>query len=593
MRIYLKTLEFWTDKKDGWQSNVLRFGDQFTYISGENTCGKTPLIKGIMFCLGVSVTFREDISTNCTGVKLFVNLNGSDFCLEREFLSKDFIKVTNISNNEIKKYKVESEYSKFLLGQLEFPETVTTNSNGSSHLIYFSFLAPLFWKDQIDTWHTIYNSSFRFIKDMREESLRYLLGLSPKNPYGLKSKIKNEKKNINKLTETISGRNEFIQELGEIFDARGDVDIAQLEVEKESIKSRLESLNNDFSAFENVSDDFDSAISSKKKVVSEKKSVMAELESKINSFKHIVYEVDAEVETLALNDEAANRFRNFNEICEKAECCLFLASKESYGKSLLYLKDQIKDLAQNIHILKLDKEKLNNEILVLEAEIEKLEKDKKSNMKKSGANKLGDAISLNAKRLVDIETKIKGYEQVTLQKDRLANLVLERDKSYSKIENLENNLSSSSDKKIAIVQNGLSRKINEWIKTLETTGISENASIESGFKYKFGNESYTDLDGSLRIRAVLAFHAALFEYCLENNLYHPRILILDTPKQQELNTNNLKDYFDKLKRLCEKFPDIQVVFSSSEYDFIGDLHDEIWEPSFIGEKHPMYLGVKI
>ncbi|HHT9708239.1 TPA: hypothetical protein ACT9BD_003064, partial [Legionella pneumophila] len=321
-------------------------------------------------------------------------------------------------------------------------------------------------------------------------------------------------------------------------------------------------------------------------------SLLLEKISKINSFKHIINEIDAEVDTLTLNDEAANRFRNFNEICDRKECCMFLVSNESYGKNLLYLKDQIKDLEKNIDLLSLEKEILNGEITELSKGIETLNDNKQETVSKSSAEKLAETVSLNAKRLVEIETKIKGYEQIILQKDKLDNLIIAREHSHFKIDNLTNDLATVTDKKIIEVQLELGKKINEWLQTLETTGITGNAHIESGFKFQFGNEDYTRLDGSLRIRAILAFHAALFEYCLENALYHPRILILDTPKQQELDMTNLKDYFNKLKQLCVKFKDAQIVFSSSEYDFVGDSFDEIWKPSFIENNNEMYLGRK-
>jgi hypothetical protein len=100
------------------------------------------------------------------------------------------------------------------------------------------------------------------------------------------------------------------------------------------------------------------------------------------------------------------------------------------------------------------------------------------------------------------------------------------------------------------------------------------------------------LDGSARIRAVLAFHTAVFELALETGENHPGLLILDTPKQQEFKTEDFRDYFKALRELIGKYPESQMVFSSSEFDFEPTVADMVWDPSYPGEDHEMYLGQK-
>lgn len=50
---------------------------------------------------------------------------------------------------------------------------------------------------------------------------------------------------------------------------------------------------------------------------------------------------------MKLTDLARRVFASFHEICRAPNCGLFLGSTESYGKNLLYLRDQIKDLEHN------------------------------------------------------------------------------------------------------------------------------------------------------------------------------------------------------------------------------------------------------
>lgn len=594
MALTLKELEIWTENKDtGWTSGILEFGNKFTYVSGlgENTCGKTPLLKSILFALGVNETFRNDIIEKCSGVRLKVLMGGYNLTFSRSLKESDHVNVCDNIKNETKSYKVEKEISEFIFQHLGYPQILLSGSNGKSAPLYFSSIAPLFWKEQIDSWHTIYSDKFSYIKDQRKEATRFIMGLSPKHPFGIKSEIKKSKKSVTDLTEAISDRSSLIEELKKIFDTETNVDIRSLELEKISIKKRLADIEDDFSTITDATKDFDSAITSLNSNIENKRLGLRDKSSRIHSLKHVINEVEAEIETLTLNDEAADRFRDFNQICNNKQCGMFLLSKESYGKGLVYLKDQVKDLGNNIELLERESTLLKSQVESLEKEVEQLETEKKDSLVKNGAEKLADAIKTNTKRLVEIETKLQTNEKLKSQKDKLTALISKRDKTHQKIEDLETSVSKSIDVKVQSARSKLSSLINDWIKTLEATGLSANATIEPEFKYKFGSEKYTDLDGSLRTRAVLAFHAALFQYGLENDVNHPRILILDTPKQQELKTDDLQEFFKKLKVLCDQYSEAQVVFSSSEFQFTPTDQDRVWTPNFPGEKHPMYLGV--
>ena len=68
------------------------------------------------------------------------------------------------------------------------------------------------------------------------------------------------------------------------------------------------------------------------------------------------------MKTLSLNEEARGVFTSFQEICRTPNCGLFLGSAESYGKNLLYLKDQIKDLERNSQRAEIRAEQLEERI---------------------------------------------------------------------------------------------------------------------------------------------------------------------------------------------------------------------------------------
>jgi hypothetical protein len=68
-----------------------------------------------------------------------------------------------------------------------------------------------------------------------------------------------------------------------------------------------------------------------------------------------------------------------------------------------------------------------------------------------------------------------------------------------------------------------------------------------------------------------------------------RFLILDTPKQQELNSEDLKRYLDELDVVCREHRG-QVLISASEYRHSIRDGDREWLPQYAGAIQKMYLG---
>ncbi len=589
MALTLKSIEFWTKSKTGWQSGVLTFGTKFTFVSGENTCGKTPLLKGIFYALGCNETFRSAILEKADGVRLIADLNGQPTQFEREFES-DKIIVTNLVSNESVKHSSEKSVSNFIWSKLGAPEPSVTTLGGGSAPLYFSVAAPLFWKEQLSGWHLIYSTNNKFIVEQREEAIRFLLGLAPKHSFGVKAQLKKEKKSLGILNEEIADRAEIMNELKEIFGVLEEIDSNSLSSKKEVLKDRLKDSEGDFNILQSLAGDFDKAINSKRDEINDLRSIVSDRTSRSRSLRQITREVNAESETLSLNEEAADRFRDFNSICNNTTCGMFIQSKEVYGRSLLYLKDQMKDLEHNITQLEAEEVEANTRIAALTAQIRELEMQKKLKLRDSGAEGISSAIQLLTSQLVDTEMKLATAARLENQKKKLQNLLIKREGSHTRITELEDESGTKRDKSVKEALASLSTKTAEWAETLKISATG-TPTFGTGFKYKFGEEEYKAFEGSERIRAVLAFHAAFLELALERGGNHPALLVLDTPKQQELKTNDLKDYFKKLRKLTVQYPQVQVVFSSSEFDFKVGPQDVMWKPNYPGEKHPMYLGV--
>lgn len=129
-----------------------------------------------------------------------------------------------------------------------------------------------------------------------------------------------------------------------------------------------------------------------------------------------------------------------------------------------------------------------------------------------------------------------------------------------------------------------------WLDILLTKNISRDITFKDDFTPILGSETISQLKGSTRTRAVLAYHAALLELILSNNRPHFRFMVLDTPKQHEIHNDDLDHYLKELKLLCQKL-NLQIIFSTTEYHYIGDDNDQEWNPLYPGEKQNMFLSM--
>jgi len=95
-----------------------------------------------------------------------------------------------------------------------------------------------------------------------------------------------------------------------------------------------------------------------------------------------------------------------------------------------------------------------------------------------------------------------------------------------------------------------------------------------------------------RGRIVLAFHAALLEVALARGGNHPGWLILDAPRQHELNQDDFNAYAERLKLLSDKYPgQVQIVFSVANLKSQIEVSDELWVTAYVnGEDEPRFLG---
>lgn len=313
----------------------------------------------------------------------------------------------------------------------------------------------------------------------------------------------------------------------------------------------------------------------------------SELHARISGISSIRSEIEGEIQTLSLNEESRRVFESFFDICGRTDCGLFVPSSVSYAKNLMYLKDQIKDLETNT-------QRAETQLAALEArlvdeEIERTSIAAKVEHKNGAAatGQLVSAVQTLTRELLETEQHLAVMAQLDEERRKYMQFENNRERTQDRIAVLSNHGRQD------LEFNSLRTKVQEltvkWMDILRTPNASREVEIDLDFKFRFGKQTIDVFNGSTRSRIILAIHAALFEHYLQDLERPFRFLILDTPKQQELASEDLARYLHALESVCDKVGG-QILISSTEYHHALGESDREWVPQFAGPEQRMYLG---
>lgn len=582
-----ESLQFFASHAAGWASEELKFGNAITQLFAANGSGKTPLIQSIMFCLGLDVQFREDIIRNCSKVRLRINLKGEILAFERSIGQKFDLNIKS-DGRTIGHFYNEEDLSTFMLKTLELrADRLTTNGNTGT-IPYFSALLPLFYLDQ-DAGYTDYYVPARqsFIKGQYSEMVRLAVGLPPRSSYDAAKKTIAIQKEIEYLDRSIVDSHKLMERLRQDLPspARPPVDIERQIVD---LKSRLDELKTTKDIKSETISSFDHLITGLRRQHRELGSQEISLEAKIRSTFQIKEEIESEIETLDLNEEARRAFISFSDICTAPSCGMFLVSADSYGKSLLYLRDQLKDLdIANISNMQ-QAESIALQKVLIERQISDLAQKRGLAEREAGIEMFIEAIRKIASDIFELELEKSKQQKLETQKTNHFNLIKQRDSALTTQESLGTTRDQSPE--VLKFRLDLSEKMANWLDVLNSKNISRSIRVDNDLKPVLGTEKLAIIKGSSKARTVLAFHAALFEISTSNPNSPFRTLIFDTPRQQEIHSEDLDAYIRALKKIAVQ-NNAQIIFSTTSYRYqIDPATDQEWLPHFDGFEQPMYLG---
>lgn len=586
----LKSLQIVPLGETGWESSTLEFGHRTTMLFALNGSGKTPIIRALASALGFPNRFRNDILEKCKAIVLHAESEGKPLTIRRVIgaTNNEFYATIDFDGEETEHHS-EGPFSIALFRLLGLTPPRLVSNKGEEAQPYISTLLPVFYLIQGYGYSAAYRSPNQFIEDQFAEMVRFAFGLNPKHSYEIKKSLIEEKSALEAQTRKIVGAQRVLE-----YQSRGvDLSAAYAEVllrTVEDLTRQIDALRASVDAKGTASSTLSEMLRQKDVQIRTKQVELFDLQNRVAGIETIRAEIDGEVKTLGLNEEARRVFTSFQEICRAPNCGLFLGSTESYGKNLLYLKDQIKDLERNSVRAEIRVEQLQEHLSELSVERQTLV-DNLDSPTASGVDQLVTAVKALTKQLVDAQSELGRISALKDERSKLFELEKERDRIQDRIDGLSNPSRADNDfKKLRLTLRELTVK---WMQTLVTQNVSTNVDIDLNLRFTFGGETIETIGSggtsSTTIRLVLAIHAALFEAYLSDKSRPFRFLILDTPKQEELHTADLAQYLKELEKVCEA-NNAQLVFSSTEYDHPTGLKDKRWLPAYRGPDKPMYLG---
>lgn len=584
----LKSLQIIPNGQNGWGTKELTFSDAVTQLYGPNGTGKTPLIKSLAYCLGYPSVFRQDIYANCFSAVLTITHGHKEYKLERMF-SETFDLVVHEPTNTTQKFYSEQDYTKYLFELLNYDYTYLVSVRNEAVHPYLSTLLPIFYVGQDQGYDGFYKAPSGFIKDQFEEMVRLSAKFPLKNSFdkrksAITAKALEEKSR--KKVHRIKGLYE--QHLNDTEES--SLSLEDIDKQISSLKAEVDKVKNGSNVKADTTSSIDKLISLKMLQAREVDDELNILKKKCLSISSVQSEIEAEINTLSLNEESRRIFMSFSEICSVQGCGLFLGSSESYGKNLLYLKDQIKDLVLSSKSAQTRAKILQSTLDTHLKDIENLNEERKKIQEDDNLDIMVDSMQKTIAEIIELEIKKKELESLQELEERYIEAENELNHAINKVEAQSSSPSKSSLDMIKFKSN-LKSSIIEWIEIIKTKNITKEIEFVDGFKPNYGEEKLKQLSGSTHLRAVLSFHAALFEQLIKNHQDGFRFLILDTPGQHDISGVDLGFYISALKTLADKCG-IQIVFSTTTYKYESIGNDIDWTPTYLDEgfEQKMFMG---
>jgi hypothetical protein len=297
-------------------------------------------MKGVMQGLGHEVDLPPEILTRCQFAQVSVLVEGRSVVLKRR-LGPDF-EIQVIDGDDRQAFTSQAEYAKWFIKVFGAEMPALTSKHGQQADLYATILLPSFWVDQDHGWTTDYWTppNRNFVDDQRDEVIRFLVGLPARHPFRQKTEFDEAKEKLDRTVKAIELQRFVIDRLRANEQLQSDEESSLIE-RRAFLSNELGKNGQAVDAIRSASTFFDQEIETLESRLAElalRKSGLIKRKSQLSL---VLSELDGEEDILTANVQATDLLRQF---CGRGGCEMFSTSERSFGRSLLFLKDQIKDL---------------------------------------------------------------------------------------------------------------------------------------------------------------------------------------------------------------------------------------------------------
>lgn len=577
--------------ENGWRSPRYEFGALTTLITGDNGAGKTPMLRALAVTLGAKIELPKLVKENCRASRLVLSLEGKEVTIERSLNSAyasfdDHGSVIRCFNEE----DISRELMKHYAIQ---PRTLVARQDSEPVPPYMSILAPVFYVDQDHGWKDIYEPApnVNFVTDQREEALRWLLDIPQRNFSNTRQERDEARRRASQSAEQLEDKRRLVESLRrEAGDDSLEGARLSLEARKADISERLNGLVQSWSGLSSVHAAMEVAEGQARVDVQNAHGRLRMMEQQAANLQKTRVQLVSETSVLEANEIAAQVFRGF---CDNRNCNLF-RPQDSYGRRLLHLRDQLKDIDSTTSALSLQIELSRSALDQSQRLLDEQAQQRRAAASRAGGDLLVSAIEALTKEMSEVSLRLDRLVRLDRERQRLGALVEASNRAIEAVAALAGTRSASGGSRLNDARSLLANATQRWLAALNTRHVGPSVSFDSNLIPQVAGERFSiasSQSGSTRTRVVLALHAAFVETSIEMKGFCPPLLILDAPKQQELQPEDLAAFVTASEKLFKRErPPFQLVIGAKDQDIFAEVPSAVWEPVFRSGDGYHFLG---
>lgn len=530
-------------------------------IYGEEDCGKSSILELINYLLGASSLDKYDeLEQSVKYVILELDLNNETYCIKRDiFDAKKDIEVymSNYENIDLvfpSKYKPKLDntidgkfFSDFLLDTLNYPKikikNAPTQDNSTLSRLSFRDLFKFCYINQDDVGSkNLLNNQYYPVYNKVKEVFKYIFNLSDEEISEINQLIATKSNLKNKLSTKFSNIQEFLETIEietldyiSTFLEEIKTNLKQIEEELENINVSITSSSQEYEPLKEHVVTLNYQIKDKEKEKTKIRDNIKRYEKLVNDY----YDDSLKIKGILSAKQLIGKISPDIIICPlckhdvehtKLKEEYSIHNEEKLDSEIKILNKRIKDLAG---LIEKEKESFRTTEIELSKLIEEREQFKKSideELKEHISPYLTtrDELIKQQSTLIEKEQQITKALKIRNEESNLNKEIFKLDKDLKDLKEKLDELTSS-QVQIDNVLSELKLILETYLESIDVknrTGINIS---ERTFLPILRDKQYSEItSGGIRTILSIGFLLNILEYSLNNEINHPRFLMIDT-----------------------------------------------------------------